>query len=50
MGIRPAVPLLTCTMPEDLVDDKWFPMEAAEVLKWFCLICRVPAGADKSAG
>ena len=28
MGVRQAVPLLTRTMPEDLVNDNWFPMKS----------------------
>ena len=31
-GICQAVPLLICTMPKDLVNDDWFPMEVVEVL------------------
>ena len=30
MGLREAVPVLTCAVPEDLVHD-WFPMEVAGV-------------------
>ena len=31
--MRKAVPLLTCTMPHGLVNDDWFPMDFADVLK-----------------
>ena len=45
-GIRWAVPVLSCTMPKDLVDDNQFPTEVAEVLRWCFLICSVPVAFD----
>ena len=40
-GICEGLPLLNGTMPKDLVNDSWSPMEVAQLLKWFGLVFRV---------
>ena len=41
------MPLLTSAVPEDLVDNNYFAMEVAEVLKWSFLICSLPVAFNR---
>ena len=41
-----AVPWLTWTMPQDLMNGHQFPTEVAQALKWSCLVCSVPVAFD----